>query len=444
MRPAASAIGGKLELRQSAWAATGSTTYLLVAWCAVGLGADIGNGRYSIAAVAAVTIGVGLLLITAWSAKRHVAAAEADLRPGLAIAGAVTAICSVWHPAGLYGSGDAELLSRTITLFCGLAFCAMAVGALPQGRRQSYCLVGFMGLAGVLMIVSSPRPDIDDWYMSQAAARALSHLQNIYTIHWSVPGQASNLYAYLPGSALFVWPFHVVLGDIRYGVLAALLATSAILIRRSVTPTASLLGCLVVLYPKALFGLEQSWVDPMVTLGLCGAAFAAHHGRRNWAMAGLIFALVCKQQAWLVLPLVFVWKGFGWRRPAVSALMAAGFSSLWVLANEHAFVYDVFGYQLNLPPRPDSLSIYTFFLNHGWQPPLVVLAMAVLLGYAIVLRWLPRNAYGFLLGSAIIECIFNIANKQSFFNEWQLAATLLLAAVAFAPVTLTPRERHER
>ena len=316
-------------------------------------------------------------------------------------------------------------------MFCALAFFAMAVGALPRGRRWSYCLVGLMGLAGVLMIVSSPRPDIDDWYMGQAAARALSHLQNIYTIHWSVPGQSSNLYAYLPGSALFVWPFHVVLGDIRYGVLAALLATSVILIRRSSTSTASLLGCLVVLYPKALFGLEQSWVDPMVALGLCGAAFAAHRGRRNWAMAALILALVCKQQAWLVLPLVFAWEEFGWRRAAVSALVAAGFISLWALPNAHAFLYDVFHYQLKLPPRPDSLSVFAFFLNHGWQPPLVVVALAVLLGYVVAVRWLPRNAYGFLLGSAVVECMFNIANKQSFFNEWQFAATLLLAAAAF-------------
>jgi hypothetical protein len=435
MRQTAGAIGSTPKFARSAQRAAGATTVLLIAWCAIGLGADIRNGKYDLAAIAAVTIGVGLLLITAWSAKRHAATAETDLRPGLAIAGVLVAVCSVWRPAGLYGSGEAEVLSRAITVVCALAFCAMAVDLLPRERRWSYCLVGFMGLAGVLMIVSSPRPDIDDWYMSQAAAGALSHLQNIYTVHWSagVPGEATNLYAYLPGSALFVWPFHVLLGDVRYGVLAALLATSAILIRSSVTPTASLLGCLVVLYPKALFGLEQSWVDPIVTLGLCGAALAAHRGRRNWAMAALILALVCKQQAWLALPLVFVWKEFGWRRAAVSALIAAALSSLWALSDLHAFVYDVFRYQLTLPPRPDSLSIYAFFLNNGWQPPLAVLVLAVVLGYGIALRWLPRNAYGFLLGSAIVECMFNIANKQSFFNEWQLAATLLLAAVAFAP-----------
>jgi hypothetical protein len=136
---------------------------------------------------------------------------------------------------------------------------------------------------------------------------------------------------------------------------------------------------------------------------------------------------------------VFVWKDFGWRRAITSALIAAGFTSLWAIANVHAFVSGAFRYPLTLPPRPDSLSIYAFFFNHGWQPPLAVLALAVLLGYGIALWRLPRNAYGFLLGSAVVECMFNIANKQSFFNEWQLAASLLLAAVAFIPASDDPR-----
>jgi len=120
---AAGAFSSTLGHRVPTRAATGATTGLLIAWCAVGLGADIRNGRYSLIAVAVVTLGVGLLLLTAWSAKRHVVTDEAELRRGLAIAGALAAICSVWHPAGLYGSGEAELLSRAITLFCGLAFC---------------------------------------------------------------------------------------------------------------------------------------------------------------------------------------------------------------------------------------------------------------------------------------------------------------------------------
>jgi hypothetical protein len=404
---------------------------MLVAWCAIGVGVSIRNGTYNPFAVGAVTVGVGFLLFASWSTQRHAGGTDAYLRPVLVLAGALLVCCAAIFPAGKYGSGEAEVLARWITGFCALAWCFMAIGLVPKGRWWLYSLVGLMGLAGVLMIISSRHPPIDDWYMSQAAARGLSHFEDIYTIRWHTHliGQASNLYAYLPGSALFVWPFHIVFGDTRYGVLAALLATSVILIRSSTRPMVSMLGCLVLLYPKALFGLEQSWIDPIVTLGLCGAAFAAHRHKRNWAMAGLILALVCKQQAWLVLPLVFLWKDFGWRRASLSALIAAGFSLLWAIPNHRAFTFDVFRYQLMLPPRRDSLSVFTFFLHQGWQPPLALLALAVLTGYGIAFRRLPRNAYGFLMGSAVIECVFNIANKQSFFNEWQLAASLIVAAV---------------
>ncbi len=405
---------------------------MLVAWCAIGLGASISHGTYNPFAVAAVTVGVGFLLFASWSARRHAVVTEAYARPVLVLAGALLVFCAAIFPARKYVPVDAEVLPSWITGFCALAWSLMAMGLLPKGRRWLYSLLVLMGLAGVLMIISNRQPAIDDWYMSQAAARGLSHFEDIYTIRWTghhLGGQASNLYAYLPGSALFVWPFHIVFGDVRYGVLAALLATSIILIRSSARPMVSMLGCLVLLYPKALFGLEQSWIDPIVALGLCGAAVAAHRHRYNWAMAGLILALVCKQQAWLVMPLVFLWKDFGVRRASLSALIAGGFSLLWAIPNHRAFTFDVFRYQLMLPPRGNSLSVFTFFFRQGLQPPLAVLALAVLAAYAIAFWRLPRNAYGFLLGSALVECLFNIANKQSFFNEWQLAATLIVAAV---------------
>jgi hypothetical protein len=52
----------------------------------------------------------------------------------------------------------------------------------------------------------------------------------------------------------------------------------------------------------------------------------------------------------------------------------------------------------------------------------------------LVIWRLPRDAYGFLLGSAVVMAVFNLTNKQSFFNEWALAAGLALAALVFRSV----------
>jgi hypothetical protein len=45
---------------------------------------------------------------------------------------------------------------------------------------------------------------------------------------------------------------------------------------------------------------------------------------------------------------------------------------------------------------------------------------------------LPRTASGFVLGCALVQYVFDVLNKQSFFNHWWFVSGLLLLAVATA------------
>jgi hypothetical protein len=311
---------------------------------------------------------------------------------------------------------------------------------LRQPRAAAVIVILLMGVAGVAMIRSSPRPYIDDWYMMQAAAHALSHGQNIYTVRWSgPPGEASNLFVYLPGSAVLVWPFHALFGDVRYGILAALMATSLILSRVSSNTAAALVGCLVVLYPKAIFGLEQSWIDPFVLLAVCGAAYAVVRGRTGWAVVAFAVALTCKQTAWILVPLAFAWKEFGWRRTLMSVAVAAGLMAPWAVADPHAFYFGVISWLLHYPPRLDSLSVFATAFRRGLHPGVALTAVATVAAIGLAIWRAPGDAYGFLLGSAFVMAVFNLANKQAFFNEWQLAAGLTLAAVTFGTARNEPQ-----
>jgi hypothetical protein len=300
----------------------------------------------------------------------------------------------------------------------------------------AYGAIGVLTAAGIAMVVSSPQPPIDVWYMLQAASRGLSHGQNIYTTHWTtgIRYEQSNGFAYLPGAAVLVWPFQVLFGDVRYGLLVAMSVTAVLLVRARSGSTGVLLGALVMLYPMTMFGLEQSWVDPLVLLTACAAAYSVVRGRPGWAVVALAVCLVCKQQAWLMLPSAFLWKDFGWRRAALSAGGAVAFMLPWILTAPHAFYTGVITYNLDLPARLDSLSLFTTALRLGWSPGIGVLLAATLSAMVLMVWRLPRDTYGFLLGSAVIMAVFNLANKQSFFNEWSLAAGLTLAALVFGQV----------
>ncbi|HLM96695.1 MAG TPA: hypothetical protein VK283_10285 [Acidimicrobiales bacterium] len=414
---------------------------LLAGWAAIGLGAALVDGRYSVDAVLLVTAGVVLLV---YCAARRLAPAR-DFSRVATIAAGVVVLGGAFDAAGVYGSGVALMVSRALTAVAAVVVSVWLIAGLPRRRLVAYGAIGAMVAAGVAMIMSSPRPSIDDWYMLQAAGRGLSHGRNIYTVRWTsgIGAEFSNGFAYLPGAAVLVWPFHVLFGDVRYGVLAAMTVTAVVLTRVRATSSVVLLGAFVVLYPKAMFGLEQSWIDPLVLMSVCVAAYAVLQGRYGWAVVAFALCLVCKQTAWLMLPLALFWKDFGWRRVALSAAAALAFTAPWVAAAPHAFYRGAVSYNLFLPARLDSLSLFTTALSHGWSPGLATLAVATVGAMALVLWRLPRDTYGFLLGSAVVMAVFDLANKQSFFNEWALTGGLALAALVFGQAVASQDEPRD-
>jgi len=94
---------------------------------------------------------------------------------------------------------------------------------------------------------------------------------------------------------------------------------------------------------------------------------------------------------------------------------------------------------LDLPARPDSLSLWRW-LPPGTGTPLLLLAAAA--AYAVALRRLPRDGAGLLFGWALTLAAWDLLNKQSFLNQWLLVAQLTLAALALSATRLpTPLDQ---
>lgn len=408
---------------------------LLGAWAAIGIGAAATDGGYSPSTIFLVTIGV--LLLMAPVALRLVPGEHAATVGPLAVGAAIfTALA--W-PAGDYGSGWALHASHALTVAGALLVGLCWVLRLPRQRELAYLVVAVMAAAGVTMIISSPRPAIDVWYELQAAAHGLSHGHNIYTLRWTsgIAGEASNKFVYLPGSALLVWPFNAAFGDVRYGLLAAMVVTGVVLVaagpvaRRGIP----LVAALFLVYPKAMFGLEQSWVDPLTLCALSLMGLAMSRGRRGWAVVAFAVALSCKQYNWLFIPFAAWWTDFGWRRTALAVGGAAAVILPFALADLHAFVAGAITYDLDLPVRLDSLSLHAAAVLHGG---LVITLAATAVAVAIGLWRLPPTVFGFFLGCAAVIAVYNLFSRLSFYDEWELAGELALLAVVFGQAALGP------
>jgi uncharacterized membrane protein len=158
----------------------------------------------------------------------------------------------------------------------------------------------------------------------------------------------------------------------------------------------------------------------------------AARGRGLLAVAGFAFALACKQQVWLLVPLAAWWPSFGPRRTALSAGVAGLVTLPWFLVDPRAFLDDALHFHLDLDPRLDSLSLFTAVLRADGQPPFAIVGVITVMTIAAAALLLPRSPAGFALGAALVHSIFNVVNRHTFFNHWWLASGLVLLAVAAA------------
>jgi uncharacterized membrane protein len=290
------------------------------------------------------------------------------------------------------------------------------------------------------LVVAGAKPVIDVWPILQGAAEGVVHGRNPYDMVFAgVPaGQVNDCFNYLPGTFLVPLPGRLLFGDVRWAEAAVLLAGIAALVwlavhsgRAGAVPLAVLAGTL----PGSLYDVQQAWNESIVFGALAAAAVLVAVRRPWWAAACFAVALCTKQHVVLLLPLWALWPAFGPRRALAAIAGAAAVTLPFFLANPQRFWHCVVAFFLDLPARTDSLSIWQ--LIPGPLRTVAVLAL-VAAAYVLIVRGLPRTPGALLLGSGLVLAAFALANKQSFLNQWLLAAQLVVAGIAVTAATHRP------
>jgi hypothetical protein len=367
------------------------------------------------------------------------AARAAPSRPAVVVALALAVVGQMIKPPYM------NVVDRNWALRAGIYVCiAVTVfGAAlfaPRLRRPG-AVAAVAGLAVAYgLVVAGAKPVIDVWPILQGAARGVVDGRNPYDMVFAgVPaGQVNNCFNYLPGTFLEPLPGRLLFGDVRYAEAAVMLAGIAALVwlavrsgRSAAVPLAVLAGTL----PGSLYDVQQAWNESIVFGALAAAGVLLAVRRPWWAAACFAVALGTKQHVLLLLPLWALWPAFGLRRAAGAAAGAAAVTLPFFLWNPGRFWHCVVEFFVDLPARDDSLSVWQ------WVPgPLQTAAVLLLLAaaYALVLRGVPRTPGGLLLGSGLVLAAFDLANKQSFLNQWLLAAQLVVAGLALVAATTRP------
>ncbi len=347
-------------------------------------------------------------------------------------------------------------VTTTTAFWVGFAVLVVAtVLTAASALRRDVCAtplawsaLGSAVAALALIVAGSARPRIDVWVLLQTASSAVWHGRNPYVLDFpGVPdGQTAQCFTYLPGSFLLGVPGRLV-GDVRYAELAVLVAGWILLtvaaghgrrpaLLASTTDAIPLvtLAAFALVLPATARVIQQSWTDSLLVGLLLAAVALVLRGHPTWAMLPLALALATKQHVALVLPLVLLW--WGWRRCLAVVAAAVLIASPWIVAAPDRMWTCGVRFFLDLPATHDSISFWRFLPGPIRLPSVLLLTV-----FALVICWrrVPRTPAGFLLATAFVNAAFDLANKQSYLNQWWFVAQLTLAAVVAgsAPGRLT-------
>jgi len=395
-----------------------------------------------------LTLTAVTVLLGVWVARRIDVPLPRWLAPAVLV-GSVAITMAV--PLFSYLRGGWLAAALVVLAIGGLG--AAALLAVP-GRRTALAALATAAVTqvsvAVVAVVGDPAPRIDVWVVLQQGADALARGENVYTQQWVDSPGVQDFFPYLPWMAVLTAPGRWVAGDVRWMLLVwslVLLAGLWSLSRGRVERVAAVAAVLV-LAPGTLTQVDQAWTEPVLAALLVWFAALVHRGRAWWAVVPLALACASKQHLVLLVPMLLLWRPFGWRRTLATGGVTGALVLPWLVADPAAFVDDTVTTLLTFPPIRFANTWFLYFLNeHDVTLPFVVtgLAMAGAVAASVWAVWRRQPGVDEVLRwMAFVLAVANLVNKQAFYNQFWLVAALVAASLAVTGRTTGSDEADPR
>lgn len=309
----------------------------------------------------------------------------------------------------------------------------------PLTLLSKYRFLIFLTIAFLLrlfMLISSPNPQIDVFDILKNGPRALLEGKNPYSVTFNkiysdVP---ASYFAYPPGALLFAAPFSIVLDDPRFIYILAEIIVAVLFFSLTKNQALSIIW---LFSPRALFALEQAWLDTLVA-ALLFLVFYLWEKARKENLALLTFGVVLTiKQSLVFLPLlIFRQIGLEPKRwltiVATAALVILPFF-LWNKA--HFIEKTIIRYFVSLEERQPllhrSLTLNSFWFEQFQRDlpkTLLIGATSVLF---ILILWKQKKGWSqFFLSTTLFYCGLFLFSKMAFLNFYYFIGQLILINIA--------------
>ena len=306
--------------------------------------------------------------------------------------------------------------------------------------KFKYLIVIFI-IVHFLMIVSSPDPKIDIFRSLKYGSAGLLSLKNPYQEVYPqlYHDKILNYFSYFPTILFYFFPFQIIFGDVRVGIVFAQLLIAFLLYRlfkkNKIQPVMSQILILIFLYfPLNSYITEQSFVDVIIVLGIILLFYYVYYPVNNDKFLYLSSILLMNtKQIFFVLTPLFLFRN-NYLKDMKSVIKCYFFSSLlslpFFLWSWRDFLYDTVLIYFQPPQGVSadaSLNIRSLLVNFFHitvnQNIFLILAGVLLL---IVLYKSNSQKNSLFRGFSIFFLGFFIVGSIAYMNHYYLAASLIL------------------
>jgi hypothetical protein len=331
--------------------------------------------------------------------------------------------------SGLYYGGLYQSLSSiqwgqlVFYLLIGyLIYCLIT----KQEISLTVVIVTYLGLSS-LLIIKSPAPQVDSFYLLKEAPLKLEQgINPYYTTYTRVYSSIKpDYYHYLPFSFFLFWPFVKFFSDPRLTILAFQLL-SVFLLKSFYFKNnfqGNLLLTLFLFLPRSFYILEHCYLDPIIFCFLI-IYLIVFKRKPSWAALamGLFFSL--RHTLFINLPFFrFSCQRQLWRQ-IVMFLLPFSLVFVFLVINSQAFIHNILS---NLTPETidspiqQSLNWPNFFvwLFKIQSPHYIYYLFAIIYLAGFLFIWRQKQ-WPFIKKLLVNQLFFQLCSYHSFFNHYYL------------------------
>lgn len=221
-------------------------------------------------------------------------------------------ILFMFFSGGIYQERAGASLALTlipIAIFTLILTYGFKIRQIESIIRYRYIIILFFALfLRVLMLIASPAPKIDTFFILKEAPQALLSGFSPYAIRYSKVYQnvEPDYYSYWPASFLLEVPFVTLFSDPRMlFVFADIGAALLLYLLGKKTRPAELLSLIYLFRPNSLFIIEQSWLTPLAFFFIVLSFYLVSRMKVN--AAAIVWGLLVGLKPDYVLAIPFFW-----------------------------------------------------------------------------------------------------------------------------------------